>query len=525
MKKSQQLQAKRDQLFREAEALKSPEGTFATDEARAAFDTKTTELEALDVQIREALADEQRQAPTQPAAPAVDAEAIRTATVAAIAAERQRVTDIQTVVRIAKLDAPFAEKLVKDGVSLDAARKAIFDKLAADSEAIKTDQHVTLGEDAKDKWVRGATNALLVRSGLAPIVAKHERVSVESMEPGEFRGLSLRDLARESLERRGFKTRGLSMLTMVGHAFTYRDATQSTSDFAILLENVMHKVLQAQYSTTPDTWSRWCNRSTVSDFRAHVRYRMGLFGGLDALNENGEFKNKPITDAEKASITATTKGNIINISRQVVVNDDLGAVTRLLSMLGRAAALSVEIDAYTLLLLNSGLGPTQSDSQPLFHSNRSNVGTGSALSAAGLDADAVVMGSQKDKDQNEILELRPAVLLVPLSLRGQANVINQSQYDPDNISGASAKATLRPNLVNGMFQEIVGTARLTGTRRYLFANPAAAPVFEVAFLEGEESPVLETQAGWRVDGTEMKVRFDYGVKDVDYRGAVTNAGA
>src|SRR5581483_1863423 len=101
--------------------------------------------------------------------------------------------------------------------------------------------------------------------------------------------------------------------------------------------------------------------------------------------ENGEFKNKAIQDAEKATITASTKGNIINVSRQMIVNDDLNAFSRLPMMLGRAAALSIETDVYALLGQNSGLGPTQSDTHPLFYdATRSNVSTGAALSAAAI---------------------------------------------------------------------------------------------------------------------------------------------
>jgi len=47
----------------------------------------------------------------------------------------------------------------------------------------------------------------------------------------------------------------------------------------------------------------------------------------------------------------------------------------------------------------------------------------------------------------------------------------------------------------------------------------------VAFLDGQTEPVLETKDGWDVDGAEMKVRLDYAVGAVDWRGAVTNAGA
>jgi hypothetical protein len=191
-------------------------------------------------------------------------------------------------------------------------------------------------------------------------------------------------------------------------------------------------------------------------------------------------------------------------------------------MFGRAGKLTIEKAAYALLGQNSGLGPTQSDSQPLFHSNRSNVSTGAAISAAAIDADRVVMAQQKDPNGVDFLDLRPDVLLVPVGLGGQARVINQSQYDPDATAN---KAINRPNVVVGLFRDVVDTPRLTGTRRYLFAPASQAPVFLVSFLEGQQEPVLETQDGWRFNGVEMKARLDFGVDVVDFRGAVTNAGA
>lgn len=516
------LVQKRAQLIAEADRLRAADGTFKSDEDRAAFDAKTRELADVNEQIRKA------EETGPPASPEAGPPASPEAGPQAAQAERQRVLEIQDICRKAGLAEDRAATFIKAGTAVDAVRKAAFDELAK-----RTDHQldpngdkvrVEMGDDARDKFLRGASNWLLVKGGAAEIVARAENPTAPNtvkLDPGEFRGFSLVDLARESLERAGVRTRGMSKMDLVGKALTHRATiTQSTSDFATLLENVMHKILQASYATAPDTWSRWCNRSTVTDFRAHNRYRMGMFGALDAVSETGEFKNKAINDAEKATITAATKGNIINVSRQMIVNDDVGAFTRLLQMLGRAAGLSVEVDAYALLGQNSGLGPTQSDSQPLFNANRSNVGTGAAITVDAIDADRVVMASQKDPWGNEYLDLRPAVLLVPIALGGSARVINDAQYDPD-----TANKLQRPNKVRGLFREVVDTPRLSGTRRYLFADPSVAPVFEVAFLEGQSAPVLESQDGWRVDGTEMKVRFDYGVAAVDYRGAVTNAGA
>lgn len=512
------LTAKRAQLLQEADALRNQDGTFKDDAARTAFDAKMTEVEAIDAQLRATPAPASGD-PTPP----VDQNQVRNQ---AIAEERARVVGIQSAVRTAKLPETFAADLVARGVTLDAARSEIFAKMADAQTGTETRQHLAIGEDAQDKFMRGATNWLLVKSGMADLVARAanpQKPDVAAIDPGEFRGMSLVELARETLVRAGRQVRGMDKMRMLADAFTVRGTiTQSTSDFANLLENVMHKVLLAAYATQPDTWRRFCAQGTVSDFRAHNRYRMGSFGSLDALNANGEFKSKAIDDAEKATITASTKGNIINVSRQMIVNDDMGAFGRLLAMLGRAAGLSVEVDVYATLALNAGLGPTQSDLEALFHSNRANVGTGAALSAASLDADAAIMAAQTDPNGNEFLNLEPAVLLVPRGLRGQALVINESEYDPDTLAN---KAQMKKNVARGFFRDVVGTPRLTGTRRYMFADPNVAPVLEVAFLEGQTEPVLETRDGWNVDGAEMKVRFDYGVAAVDFRGAVTNAGA
>lgn len=296
--------------------------------------------------------------------------------------------------------------------------------------------------------------------------------------------------------------------------------TQSTSDFPILLENTMHKALQSAYAVAALTWQRFCNTGSVSDFRAHSRYRVGSLSNLDSVTELGEFKNKTIPDGEKATITAGTKGNIINLSRQSVINDDLGAFVGLASSLGRAAARTIESDVYALLALNSGLGPTMGDGYSLFHANHANITTAAAISMAALDADRVALASQKDVGGNDYLDLMADVLLVSITLGGTARGIIGAEYDPDTTGKLQ-----KPNIVRNLVRDVVDTPRLSGTRRYLFANPSEAPVLEVAFLDGVQDPYLEVQDGFDVDGARYKVRLDYGVGAIDYRGAVTNAGA
>ena len=393
-------------------------------------------------------------------------------------------------------------------ITVDAAGAQLLAHLAKDTAPATPAgayPHIDVTEDEGDKFRAAASAALLVRAGV------DRKTAVEN---NPYRGAKLLDLARASLERANVSTRGMSQMEVVAAAFT-----QSTSDFPVLLENTMHKALQAAYAVAAMTWTRFCATGSVSDFRAHNRYRVGSLGNLDAVNELGEFKNKAIPDGEKSSITAATKGNIINLSRQAVINDDLGAFVGLAGTLGRAAARTVETDVYALLALNGGLGPTMSDTKSLFHADHDNVGSGAAISMLSIDADRVILASQLDVGGNDYLDLRPAVLLLPISLGGTARSINEALYDPD-----TANKLQKPNVVRGLFRDVVDTPRLTGTRRYMFADPVDAPVIEVAFLDGAQEPYLEVQDGFDVDGARYKVRLDFGIAAIDYRGAVTNAG-
>jgi hypothetical protein len=443
------------------------------------------------------------------------------------AEERARIVEVQRVGGALGLSVELVRKHVEAGTSIDAFRKIAFDEYERAKKPVVEDTarpFVVAGEDAKDKFQRAAGDWLLRRAAVADVVtaaAKARGETVQVGDGGDCRGLGLLELARRCLELAGVSTRGMDKMTLSAHALGQRGAGYAaTGDFPVLLENTLHKVLLAAYGTTPDTWSRFCAVGQVSDFRAHPRYRMGTFGSLDKVNEHGEFKNKSIPDARKESITAQTRGNIIGITRQALVNDDMGAFSRLATMLGRAARLSIEVDVYDTLKLNAGLGPLMGDGVALFDATHGNVGAGAALSMAAVEADRVVMGSQTDDSGNEILDLRPEILVIPIGLGGNARTINDAQYDPD-----TANKLQKPNVVRGLYRDIVDTARLTGTRRYSFANPMIASVLEVAFLDGQQTPFLEMQNGWRIDGVEWKARLDYAVGGIDYRGAVTDAGA
>jgi ATP-dependent protease ClpP protease subunit len=441
-----------------------------------------------------------------------EAAALEAARAEGARAESQRRSDIAATFKPFSKHEGMAEIeaacLGDPNVTVAVANQRILAQMA--KEVTPAAGRIVTVEDERDKRIAAGEQALMARAGV--IGPDGKKVRADTSNP--LRGMTLLELARASLVRAGYRTEGLDKMGLVAAAFT-----QTTSDFPILLENTMHKTLQAAYAVAMDTWSRFCKTGSVSDFRAHNRYRVGSLSNLEAVNEAGEFRNKTIPDGEKASITATTKGNIINLTRQTIINDDLDAFVGLAGSLGRAARRTVEADVYATLALNGGLGPTLTDGDTLFHANHANITTGAALSMLAIDADRVAMGSQLDVGGNDFLQLAPAVLLVPIGLGGTARTINEAVYDPD-----TANKLQKPNQVRGLFRDVVDTPRLSGTRRYLFADPSEAPVLEVAFLDGNDQPFLESEQGFDVDGSRWKVRLDYGIAGIDYRGAVTNAG-
>jgi hypothetical protein len=445
-----------------------------------------------------------------------DPEAVRKA---ATEAERKRVADITSAVRSAKLPNDFAEKLISEGKSIDESRAAIIEEFAKeDPNKGRSAQRVEGGNDRSAELRAQAVTAGIILRGKPELLRGERKLfsdEVIAEAQREYRGMRLLDLAKDALTRGGIDFKGLNDVEIVGRAFT-----SSSSDFGVLLEGANRTVLLANYQAASDTWRRFCTTGSVSDFREHKRLRMGTFSDLQALEENGEYKNKKITDADFEKVSVDTKGNIINVTRKMIINDDLSAFLRLPEMLGRAAARSIENDVYALLKEGSGLGPVMADGNRLFHASHKNIATPGAPVVAVLDAMRQQMAIQTDKDGNDFLDIRPHLALSPLSLGSTLRELNAMEYN-----STAQKEEKRPNVVRGIFNDIIDTPRLTGTAYYMFADPSIEPVLEVNFLNGEQNPYMESEQGFTTDGVRWKIRLDYGVDAIGWRGVIRNAGA
>lgn len=455
-----------------------------------------------------------------PQTPAVDVDAVRAE---AQKAEQTRIAGIQAAVRTAKLGDEFAQTLIKENLKLEAAGLRILQAMAERTEKTEVDNKTIdfrITEDSRDKFVKGVSAALFERSGNGLVdAAKRKGVAgfdkVET-DPGQYRGMGPLAACKEILERNGVSTR---------HIYNPRELVKraaSTSDFPVLFENVMHKNMRAAYATQDLTWRRVCATDTVPDFRDSNRFLNGSFSTVPVVAEGGEYQSMEIPDGEKVSISTEKRGAIISLNWEAIVNDDMGALLDVAVRFGQGTARTIETAFYALLAgpSNNGLGPTMSDGQPFFHSNRANVSTSAAITAAALDADKLKMREQMDAQDNDFLDLVPRILLVHPGLESTAKVLNTDAYDPAQVGQKS-------NIARGMFSDIVSSPRLTATgaatRRYLFTENKEA--FKVVFLDGfGEGFQMESNEEFRRDATSWKVKIVFKVNPYEPRAAITNAG-
>jgi len=417
----------------------------------------------------------------------------------ALKAEKKRCDDIRAVFGSFEAHSEImTECLTDQSVSVDAASQKLLTALGADSEPIGG-SHVIIGADVTDKFREGAAAALQIRAGM-----------LKDDGANEFRGMTLGDMARCSLDIHNVSTKGMRRLDIVGAAFTH-----SSSDFPFLLENTIGKKLQAAYGVAAETWRDWCAVGSVPDFKVNSRIRMGSFNSLDVIEENGEYTNGSFGE-EKETIQAQTKGKMISLSRQMIINDDLNGFMRVAALMGRAAARTVGNDAYAILTSN----PTMNDGIAFFHANHNNLPTAAAPTVASVGAARSAMRLQKDPDNNDVLDIRPKYILGPVALEDTLSVLMRSETDPAQSNSR------KPNAVRNAAQVITDPRLDTASSKtwYLIADQNEAPAVEVAFLDGVDTPYLESSQGFTVDGIRWKVRLDYGVSAIDWRGALKNAG-
>lgn len=426
-------------------------------------------------------------------------------------AEADRRDTIRSLCARSKLPEAFAQQLIDEEVDLVDVHKRVESQLATieaynkarEAEPETRPEHrVDVTRDEADTRREGVAGALLNRFDPG-------RYRIEDSSPAQvYRGMSLMEIARECVDAAGMSTRGMDRQRIA------QNALHSTSDFPAILENVVGKSLRDAYEASPRTFTALGRRTTLPDYKEVSRVQMGEAPKLEKVVEGAEYQQGTIGDAAER-YRLFKYGKIVAITREVIINDDLDAFTRIPMLFGRSAA-NLESDLFWEQVTSN---PTMQDGNALFSSAHGNLaGTGGAISIDAISEGRTAMRTQKGLDGEQHITVRPMALVVPAALETEAE-----QFISTNLQ-ADAAGNINP--FAGRLQAIA-EPRLDDASTsawYLWADPAAIDTIEFAYLQGEEGPFVESREGFEVDGMQVKARLDFGVKAIDWRGLYKNEG-
>jgi hypothetical protein len=444
-------------------------------------------------------------APAPTPAPASAGEDTRSA----VEAERKRSAEILKAVRAAKLGDEFATELIEGGKTLDQARAAIIEKWAENdpNKGTGNQSRASVQTDEADKRRAGMEDAIVFRS------TPDAKGIADKIRGNEFRGMSLLRMAEESLNAVGVKTRGMSDREIATAALGIDNSRMyhSSSDFPIILGNTVNRTLRAAYDLQPRTFLPFCRRASAKDFRNMTKAQIsGIVGNFDLIPEGAEYERKTLNEASE-SYRVFKYGQIIAITWETLINDDLDAFSRVPAAIAAKAAQRQSDIVWGILTSN----PNMSDNQPLFSAPHGNLGTATAIVEAGINAARAAMRKQTSLE-GDFINVQPQFMMVGPDKETEAQKLLQAVI--------VATRTQDTNVFRG-FTDLIVEPRLTGNQWYLSANPSTIDTIEYAFLEGDGELFTEQKTGFDVDGVQIKARMVFGAKAIDWRGLYRNPGA
>lgn len=407
----------------------------------------------------------------------------------AVQVERDRVSQINQLCRHFDVD---PEEYIRSGAQLADVQTAVLTK-AQTKRTPPANIHIT--QDGGEKYRAAMTDALLLRSGV-----KLDKVA-EGAE--QLRSMRLRSVVEDVLEREG-----VSNAHRMDENELLRAALTGTGALPGILSNVANKSMAKGYQAAPTTFEAFTSVGSNVDFKEAKKYRLSEAGSLLEIKENGEFVADEITEGD-ASTKVLTYGRSFSFTRQMLINDDLSALTRIPSLYAAQAKRGINRLVYQTL------------AEAAFNAKNGNLAkTGGVLSLEAIDAGRRAMRTQKNLRGDEMLNIQPKFLLVPTKHEFLARQLMTSTSDPN-----ATHAGVTNPLLNSL--QIISDAELDAIDTdawYMTADPALMDTIEVTYLNGKQTPTIESQIAFDTLGIRYRIFMDYGVSVLDTKGLYKNAG-
>ncbi len=400
-------------------------------------------------------------------------------------AELKRQKEITDISVESDVEAELTERFISD----DTKTPAMFMREVLKAKAKKTEVAV-LGVPDEANMKRELSDAVVVKLG-----------GKVDLKDNTFRAATMLDLGRKLTGYNGYDRVELAKRMMV------------TTDFPVLLVESGNRVLEQEWERQALTYKQFVKEVDLQDFKQVKDVTRGGAGGrLDKITEGGELSEKYLSE-EAEAWNLESFGNKFILTREMLINDDLGAFTNMLGEFVEMAGSTANGRVYDLLRKQGDYASyLMGDGVPIFDAGHGGNALTLALAPDALRTGRVVMRRQIGMDGSTPLNINPSYLLVPPELEQTAlEMLN---------STATLTAEQNSGVVNTeykMLTPIVDAEMTSATEWYMLANRRT---IKVGYLAGTgRRPILQTNTS-SLTQTVFEGIFDFGVMAEDYRGLV-----
>ena len=298
----------------------------------------------------------------------------------------------------------------------------------------------------------------------------------------------------------------------LGEAVSAIKAGFSTINLPGILSNAINKRIKAGWDYAEDSWRKIADITSVSDYKQFATYVLNSKGDYEEVANGGTI---PTGELAETGYTNQLKryGLMFSIDEMDIINDDMGAINQRAFQFGRKASLKLNKVFWTLF---------QADTDFFKTGNNNVVASAGALSAESLAK--LVKAFRKQTDVNgDILGYEPSILLVPAALEVEA----QKLYDDAEIRDTTAsKQYLTGNPWRSKFLPVASAYLTSDDDYYLLADPTIAATMQVAFLNGQQAPVVESNpTNFDTFGISYRGKFSFGVAFMDAKAGIKGVKA
>ena len=403
--------------------------------------------------------------------------------------EQTRSSEILALATTGHLTLERASEFVSKGTSIDEVRKAVIDEKSRSSHTV-----VVGGVPDAANMMRDVENSILLRCGV--------KIPDAKASENYFRGATLIDMVRHII--------GINSMDRIDIA----QRAMSNDQFTLLLGNVANRVMVANFEEQIGTYDAWTTNVDLPNFKLQTDVSVkNPNGRLSKLKEKGELESLEL-DENGEAWKLESYGNKFVFTRQMLINDDLGAFTNIIATFGQMAKRTSNGLVYDLLQAKGDFANYKmSDNKALFHSDHKNMGTAAALASASLSDARVLM--RRQMDGKTALNINPKYLIVSPENETIAKQLLTSESD---LSGNNSGVT---NIHKNSLDLIVESE--------LSANPwflaAARKTIKTGTLAGTGGQPIVQEKMKSAGGVEFECLYDFGVMIEDFRGLYRNLGA